>query len=224
MHTEVSFCACRSSVYRDLASCFYVPEDSGLRREFFEQLSEALSGCCPAAVPFSDRMGAALADYSQEELSVAFAKLFVGPFGLGAPPYGSIYLDEGGRLMGDSTAEVLKLYREAGLSIAKDFKNLPDHIGAELEFMYFLTYREREALEACDAEQVSLLRDRQKVFLHQFLAPWVDPFCAKVIDGTVNTYFRALAHCVQVFVAHDDGRLGARSEVVDPRATHVEQR
>ncbi len=40
------------------------------------------------------------------------------------PNNGSVYLDEGRRVMGDSTMEVIKMYRDEGLSIDEDFKEL----------------------------------------------------------------------------------------------------
>ena len=37
---------------------------------------------------------------------------------------------------------VLELYDEGGFEIDEDFRELPDHIAAELEFLYLLIYRE----------------------------------------------------------------------------------
>ncbi|HDH01197.1 MAG TPA: molecular chaperone TorD, partial [Nitrospirae bacterium] len=89
-------------------------------------------------------------NYTEEDLCVEYAKLFVGPFELLAPPYGSVYLDDGGRVMGDSTMRVIEAYQKEGLSGNDDFKDLPDHIAVEMEFMSYLIYKERETLERSD--------------------------------------------------------------------------
>ena len=69
-----------------------------------------------------------------ESLKSDFSRLFIGPFKLLAPPYGSIYLDGNSCLMGASTMEVRQLYRNEGLNPV--IKEAPDHIAIELEFMY----------------------------------------------------------------------------------------
>ena len=55
--------------------------------------------------------------------------------------------------MGDSTMEVIKMYEEQGLSMDSEFRNLPDHITVELEFMYYLIFKEIEALEKSDMDK-----------------------------------------------------------------------
>ena len=101
-------------------------------------------------------------------LKVDFAKLFVGPYQLMAAPYGSVYLDDGRTLMGDSTFDVKNRYREEGLDTAKDFKDAPDHITAELEFMYYLVFKEIEAFSDSDIETVIGFIQKQKCFLESY--------------------------------------------------------
>ncbi|MBW1770891.1 MAG: molecular chaperone TorD family protein [Deltaproteobacteria bacterium] len=81
-----------------------------------------------------------------DDLCVDFARLFVGPYALLAPPYGSVYLDGERKVMGDSTMDVCMRYAEVGLQLADHFKEVPDHIAAELEFIYFLILKEAEAI------------------------------------------------------------------------------
>src|SRR3989304_4531298 len=65
--------------------------------------------------------------YGNEELLVEYSRLFIGPFGVIAPPYGSVYLDGERRVMGDSTMKVIGMYRDEGLSGPSDATALPDH-------------------------------------------------------------------------------------------------
>lgn len=44
-------------------------------------------------------------------------------------------LNQVGVILGESTLEVSRMYREKGLSLAEDQKDMTDHVPAELEFM-----------------------------------------------------------------------------------------
>ncbi len=141
--------------------------------------------------------------YSDEELSVEFARLFVGPFELKAPPYGSVYIDEGRRVMGDSTMEIVKLYRETGLVINSDFKDLPDHIAVELEYMYYLIYQEVEFLQSSQSSRAAEFLKYQEMFLNRFLGQWISAFCEKVRENAENDFYKLLADCTCDFVLYD---------------------
>lgn len=140
--------------------------------------------------------------YSNEDLAVEYARLFVGPYELKAPPYGSIYLDGERRVMGNSTMEVIRLYEEAGLVMDKDFKELPDHIAVELEFMYYLIYKEAEALEKLEKEKALALRETRNRFFNRFLSPWVPSFCQKIKESTNNPFYINLADCLLTFITN----------------------
>lgn len=192
----------RCECFKLLAACFYQPQkELFLEEKTLENLSGLLTRVCPGAALPAERMRDALLRYGNEELLVEYAKLFVGPFELKAPPYGSVYLEQNARLMGDSTLEVQKMYQEEGLSLDADFNDLPDHVTAELEFMYYLSFREVEALEKNDNEQAARFLNRQEHFLGVLLRSWVEPFCEKIRQGTENDYYRALADCLSAFIS-----------------------
>ena len=130
--------------------------------------SRNLKAVCPPAAEAADRMEAALlAHEGIEELAIDHARLFVGPFALLAPPYGSVYLEGERRLMGDSTLAVGECYREVGLEVAAGFNGTPDHIAAELEFMHFLVVKELEALAGGDLVRAQHFRQKQKLFFRE---------------------------------------------------------
>ena len=64
-----------------------------IQEEFFKNLEVLLRQISPDAAARVSVMGKAFLKYSEEDLLVAYAKLFVGPNELLAPPYGSVYLD-----------------------------------------------------------------------------------------------------------------------------------
>ena len=198
----------RCECYNVLASCFYLPEKELLIREKpVDRLTSSLQHVCPDAAQHSVKMGKALLRYSNEELSIAFSKLFVGPFGLRAPPYGSVYTDEDRRIMGDSTVEIQKFYSQAGLTIRDDFNELPDHIAIELEFMYYLIFKEIKSLENSQNDLALECVRNQDIFLNKFLCRWVATFCKNIYEGTENEFYRSLANCVQTFVSGDRDRV-----------------
>jgi len=191
----------RGECYRFLAACFYLPKKEILGEEhFLSTLTQNLESVCPAAAPFSQRMEESLASYTDEELAVEYARLFVGPFGLKAPPYGSVYLDGERTVMGPSTMETIRIYEEEGLARDEGFSELPDHIAVELEFMYFLIYREVEALQNGDPERAEEYRRKQQEFLNRFLVKWVPQFCRNIKEGTDNRFYSALADCLTALI------------------------
>ncbi len=189
--------------YRFLSTCFYLPKrELFLQEKLFKNLTYSLTQICAEAAVFSSEMEKAFLEADEGELTVEYAKLFVGPYELKAPPYGSVYLEGERRVMGDSTMEVIRLYKEAGLVMDKDFKELPDHIAVELEFMYYLIYKEVEALEKSEREKALAIRETRNVFFNRFLKPWVLPFSKKIKEATDNHFYIGLADCLSTFIAN----------------------
>ena len=201
---DITITQCRAESYRLLAACFYPPDDTWLNQEkFFENLAEVLRPICQNAADFAGHMERAAEHEGVQELAIEYAKLFVGPYELLAPPYGSVYLDQQKRVMGDSTMAVNKMYREYGLQLADDFKEIPDHIAAELEFMYYLIYKELEGLQQAENGRASTFIQAQKQFIHSFLGPFVPPLCQKIQEETISKFYQALTDCVATFVRND---------------------
>jgi TorA maturation chaperone TorD len=191
----------KGDCYRLLSACFYQPQKETLIQEdFFKTLEGLLRTISDDAAAHASAMGKAFLKYSEEDLLVAYAKLFVGPNELLAPPYGSVYLDGEKMVMGDSTMEVIKFYEEQGLSMDKEFGNLPDHITAELEFMYYLIFKETDAIQNSQWDSGLDFIKTQKLFCDQFIRRWVEPFCDKIKQGTDNEFYTSLADCVSVFI------------------------
>lgn len=193
----------RGECFRLLAACFYKPNKLiFVQEKVFQNLTSLLEPVCPDAAHFSKKMGESFLQYSEEELTIEYAKLFVGPYELKAPPYGSVYLDPGRRVWGESTIEVVAMYKDAGLSIADDFKELPDHIVLELEFMFFLIYQEWKATERSQLNKALALRKTREQFLNRFLKPWIPSFCSKIKENTESPFYNALADCALIFIRH----------------------
>jgi TorA maturation chaperone TorD len=191
----------KSDCFRFLSACFCQPQMNLFHEEhLLDNLTMNLRQISPGAEIFSVSMEKSIQTYSEEELSVEYARLFLGPFETKAPPYGSLYLDGDRKVMGDSTLEVIRFYEAAGLSRNKDCMDLPDHIAVELEFMSYLIYKEAEALEKSDFVTALDMIKKQERFLDQFLGRWIIEFCDKIKASTDNGFYLALADCASLFV------------------------
>lgn len=189
----------RSDAYRLLAACFYEPE-----KEMFqeENLCLNLAGILETlSLPGAESCGIMEEDLKkreQQELLVEYSALFLGPFSPPAPPYGSVYLEEGRRLMGSSTMEAQKVYADAG--VKHEGEDFPDHIAIELEFMSFLEQRIAQAMSEAnqaDLADFSAIRNR---FFTRLLAPWAPLLGKAMVDNAQIPFYHALGECLSGFI------------------------
>src|SRR5512133_143078 len=202
--TEVSSnTAAREDLYRLLAACFYPPTPALLEENCCTSLAALLEGAAPAAARHARDAAVAAGNNSPESLAVEHARLFIGPFQLVAPPYGSIYLDDAKTVMGDSTARVAAFYHACGLHLADDFHELPDHFAVELEFMSYLAFKQREAVVTGDNNEAARIVSLQTEFLDRFLMPWLEPFTSAIIHDGEAPFYQSIARCAAAFLAAD---------------------
>jgi len=90
-----------------------------------------------------------------EALAVEYSGLFIGP-GHFISPHESVHhvREDGdyGKLWGADTVAVKKFIEATGLSYDQQFTGMPDHVGAELEFVQKLLEASHEATQKHDAE------------------------------------------------------------------------
>jgi TorA maturation chaperone TorD len=201
----------RENAYRLFAACFYVPDSVLLEDRPWVALAALLPPFSPDAAKQIDLLDpAALAD--EEALKVEHARLLIGPFALVAAPYGSVYLDKGRTVMGDSALRAQAFYLQHGFSLDDDNHEPPDHIAIELEFMSLLAFRERETEASVDAASGRKLVGAQFEFLRTFLLPFATPFTAAIVDDGEAPFYTALARGMLSFLEADAIRLASRIE------------
>ncbi len=186
-----------SDACRLLAACFYEPDRLLLLEE---NLAESLATVLIALeIPVSAAiLAAGLQHASQQDLLQDYSALFVGPFGLLAAPYGSVYLEKDERrLMGDSSLAVARLYQQAGLQ--QTIEGPPDHIALELEFMSYLARQTAQAKADGNAEKYTEFQDIRQVFWTRFLAPWIPPFCKAIRTHAQTGFYRDAAEWLQLY-------------------------
>ena len=249
----------RAAAYKLLADCYQVPdhevlEKFGMLKELLAELhihpdsttsgvgdlpDPALSSReanCPdpaSSGMVTDHPDSKLLNENVDELKVDHARLFIGPFSLLAPPYGSMHLDTTEHLMTESTIQVQQWYASEGMEI--DIPEVPDHIRIELEFMYYLVFREQHAsgfsktdcdslaidgepngndpggnTSATDSMPVSdrygresQYRNKQKNFLEQNLVRWIPSFTEKAAKHARTPFYRELANMTCRFIKVD---------------------
>jgi TorA maturation chaperone TorD len=201
---------CREAARRDsfklISACYHPPSRDLIPT--LRELQDRLRQICAEAVQPVRRMKEQLETIEDfDGLLIDYSRLFLGPYELLAPPYGSVYLDVGRRVMGDSTVDTRNRYRDAGLDISKDFCEAPDHIAAELEFMYFLIFKEIQALSNFDSELAIDYLKKQKSFLEQHLTAWVAEFSDNIEKNAQTEFYRNLGRCTSLFVLNDHRHL-----------------
>jgi TorA maturation chaperone TorD len=65
--------------------------------------------------------------------------------------------------------------------------------GAELEFMYFLIFKEFEAFSNLDKQTATDYIQKQKSFLEDHLMAWVPLFVANIIEHAETLFYQYLA-------------------------------
>lgn len=176
-------------IYKYLSECFYFPDQYQLEKIIL------LGNDLPIGYShlFSKN--------SIDELQVDFAKLFVGPFQVLSPPYGSVYLEEGRKTFGQSTADVIEQYRLEGLKV--DISEPPDHIAIELEFQQYLIYKELEAERNGDINMCKQYINKQANFLGKHISTWTDRFSKSIIENAGCISYKELARALTEKIQKD---------------------
>jgi TorA maturation chaperone TorD len=146
--------------------------------------------------------------FPAEELEVAFTGLFLNRLGgAPAPPYGSVYLEPEGRLMGATTRKVNAAYHADGLAVEGSAEP-PDYLATELEYLYYLVEQEETAIAARNLAAARAAVGRQREFCKTLLHPWVPVFCRRIEeDEQAHPLYRWGAQQLAAFCRMEGGWL-----------------
>ncbi|MFQ6072669.1 MAG: molecular chaperone [Methanosarcinales archaeon] len=157
-----------------------------LEREFINNLSEIFKKGAKCLKNFAETFDGKLEQY--DALVVEYNSLFNVPLEQYVAPYESAYREG---LLYIHAVEVKKFYEANGFSISEDYKDLPDHVGLELEFMGHLC--ERGDLEA------------QKKFFEDHLIKWVPNLCEEIIKKSESDFYKGIARITKEFLEMEKG-------------------
>ncbi|MHC4441515.1 MAG: TorD/DmsD family molecular chaperone [Planctomycetota bacterium] len=227
----------RQTVYSFLRAAFSEPPSG-------EQLDalRASDFLCEAGKLFSEHVLAPLTEYARTDTAIAdlqregrqeFMNLFKVPGGQYVTPYESVYRDTReiagkkvkGLLMGQCAVDVQKWYQLAALEIADEYKDLPDHICLEFNYLAHLCGKEREFDSAGDEAKLARTWLMQRDFLAGHIIPWIGLLGDKIHEKSQHTYFRAVADMAVEFTGRDlatlEGLLGKSSGHSSPQYDEI---
>ncbi len=108
------------------------------------------------------------------------------------PPYESVYRTEDKVLMSHLAVDVQDRMRAFGVDVSDEFKDLPEHVSAELEFLrYLYLLGEEEALEEA------------RSFLEDHLLQWVPQFCECVRANSRIDFYREVCVLLPEFLREE---------------------
>jgi TorA maturation chaperone TorD len=159
-------------------------------------------------------------DGSWDTLDQEYQSLFTVPLGRYVTPYEAVYRDERvvagevvhGLLMGPSTLAVKAIYRDAGVEVADDVRELPDHIGLELGCMQVLCDAEARAREEGDGDAVARAQALQRRLLHEHLRQWVPRLCERIRANAPGPFYRGIGALTEAFLDQEAGAQDASCE------------
>lgn len=173
----------RSQFYLMLAQAFLPPQSEEHFRAMADFLADDLADL-DATLGYGigselDALRHAMSRLStQEGLLVDYSRLFLQP-----PRVATLNVCHAldGAMNGGTVAEIALFYRNYGVERGEHFKDLPDHVAVQLEFVSYLYGRAAESAERgtpdADAEKAA------RHFLHYFVSRWISHFETSVEEA-----------------------------------------
>ncbi|MDP2367706.1 molecular chaperone [Rhodoferax sp.] len=222
----------RADFYLTLARSFLTPQTQAHCRAMVDYLADDLADLDRSLTYGLEAQVAALrvalsklADH--EELLLEYSRMFLQP---PCEVALNVCYPLDGAMMGGTVSEIAFFYRHYGVERGDHFKDLPDHVSVQLEFVSYLYGRAAQGLESGTPDTEAEKAAGQ--FLHAFVRRWIPHFEAGIekagrsLELKSNPYLplaRVLAIGTQRdAVANPDwGKPKKRVEVAMDKARHV---
>lgn len=190
----------REDLCRFLSACYCEPTTDFSEEHLFNSMLAAASAIHPDLADGVRKLSAAFAAQDLETLLVDYTALFIGPSQPRAMPYASFWLtaDQSGRH--EATMTVLDFYEQGGFDVSEDFRELPDHVAVELEFLYVLIFAQTQTQLGGDADELSAANGLHRRFAVEHMGAWVGPFTDALKSGAGTAFYRELAGITRHFL------------------------
>jgi TorA maturation chaperone TorD len=134
-----------------------------------------------------------ISDGAFQALEAEYARLFVGPGAVVAPPWESVHVSQERLLFQRETFEVRAWYARFGLEAPNLHAEPDDHIGLELSFVAHLATLGLRAIQVQDGDRLREALDAQRQFLAEHLGMWGPDWCARLEETSGSDFYRGLA-------------------------------
>jgi DMSO reductase family type II enzyme chaperone len=234
----------RSHVYRLLAQGFLYPQESLMelaqQREKWVAIGEELDELTAPngasgngdfvilnnkpRIVLSERVAAvvdALQGMELPALRYEYETLFGHVVSKDCPPYETNYGRAHIFMQAQQLSDIAAFYRAFSMDVSDAVKERVDHIGIELEFMHFLTYKEAYAHQHHGEEQAQICVDAQQKFLREHLGRWAPVLARMMQRQTSHGVYSALAALLEDFLSVDCRTLGVRPLAVEEKDVQI---
>jgi DMSO reductase family type II enzyme chaperone len=100
----------------------------------------------------------------------------------------------------DIMADVAGFYAAFGVRVSATQRELPDFLGAELEFLHLASWKEAEAMRRGRRARAALCREVQEKFLAEHLGRWIPLYRDRLAASPAGPFYVALAGLVADFI------------------------
>ncbi len=205
-------------LYRFLALCFAHPDDTTLAWLQGATVADELMSVV-ADLPNSKGLAGSLQPLLQECHDIAgklsaddLESTYIAMFACGypdvlCPPYGSLYTakDDDNRL--ENMISIKSFYENCGLDIAGDFKDLPDHICVQLEFLQYLSNEETQVEGSGKPDKAVIVAGKTRDFIEQYTLGLLDGMTTVAAMLDQRNLYCVLIEVASKIVRYDGDRL-----------------
>ena len=132
-------------------------------------------------------------------------------------PYETEYVKEKASRKPFELSDITGFYSAFGFGVGTDmqFKEAPDHVSIELEFMAILSWKEAFAREEKQAEHLGIVQDARFKFFESHVAKWSFYFCRKVLDLDEDDFFKLLSKLFRLVLITECKKYGMDVSLYD---------
>ena len=134
----------------------------------------------------------------EELLAIEYCRLFIGP-GPHLSPHESVLKGEK-QHWGASTISVVKAYEESGFDLKPEVREMPDHIGVELEFLATLVDNEIHFSNNGNSEKTQQAQQSRCRFMEDHLGSWISDFAEEVDRQSEIPFYRKCVRLAETWI------------------------
>ncbi len=213
----------RSAAYKKLSSLFTYPENNESYRQFRDEKREIKDIFAELSTEYDidfqddvDSLTSAVDGLSLQDIQVEYVRLF--DYRPKCLIVESAYIYRRDKSTDPEKCASVRdgvedFYSRFGLETGCWFKQPPDHLSVELEFMHYLTHQEGVCMKD-ESDEVGRYLEGEKEFLSEHLLEWAVGFCDCLRDNSCLSLYSSLAGITKALLLNDARYLQNLEEVL----------